>query len=73
MDAAQRLMRLNIVDTTLSPTFGRRTTGSMDPRAKVFVYGRGGKPCRRCGTPIAAQKSGADARLTYWCPGCQRG
>ena len=73
MDGAQRLMRMNIVDTTLSPTFGRRTTGSMAPRAKVFVYGRGGKPCRRCGTPIAAQKSGADARLTYWCPGCQRG
>lgn len=72
MDAAQRLMRMNIVDATLSPTFGRRTTGSMDPRARVFVYGRSGKPCRRCGTPIAVRKSGADARLTYWCPGCQR-
>ena len=71
MDAAQKLMRMNIVDRTLSPTFGRRTTGSMDPRATVFVYGRGGKACRRCGEAIEVRKSGADARLTYWCPGCQ--
>jgi endonuclease-8 len=35
------------------------------------VYGRGGKPCRRCGGPIAAHTSDTDARVTYWCPACQ--
>jgi endonuclease-8 len=35
------------------------------------VYSRGGEPCRRCGTPIAYQKQGSDARGTYWCPKCQ--
>jgi endonuclease-8 len=36
-----------------------------------WVYTRGGKPCRRCGTKIARKKQGPDARSTYWCPRCQ--
>ncbi|MCU0257624.1 MAG: hypothetical protein MUC84_04710 [Solirubrobacteraceae bacterium] len=36
------------------------------------VYGRAGRPCRRCGEPIAASRQGDDNRTTYWCPGCQR-
>jgi endonuclease-8 len=36
------------------------------------VYGRAGRPCRRCGTPIRAQRQGEQARTTYWCPTCQR-
>lgn len=51
---------------------GRRTTrATLDPRERLWVYGRGGKPCRRCGGAIASRKTGADARLTYWCPHCQ--
>ena len=49
----------------------RRTTGRADPSARLWVYGRGGKPCRRCGTPISRQKQGPFARSTYWCPRCQ--
>jgi endonuclease-8 len=56
---------------TLIPAIGRRTTRSLDPNRKLWVYGRGGKPCRRCGAPIQARKTGLDARLTYWCPHCQ--
>jgi endonuclease-8 len=56
---------------TLTPARGRRTTRSLDPSAKLWVYGRGGKPCRRCGAVIQTVKAGADARLTYWCPQCQ--
>jgi endonuclease VIII len=56
---------------TLSRSIGRRTTRSMDPGAKLWVYSRGGKPCRRCGALILAKKTGPDARLTYWCPRCQ--
>jgi endonuclease-8 len=37
------------------------------------VYGRAGRPCRRCGTPIAAAPVGEDARTAYWCPSCQAG
>ena len=40
-------------------------------RPRMEVYGREGKPCRRCGTPIARRKQGPNARSTYWCPGCQ--
>jgi len=58
---------------TLAPLIGRRTTRSLDPNKKLWVYGRGGKPCRRCGAPILARKTGLDARLTYWCPRCQVG
>jgi endonuclease VIII len=56
---------------TLSALSGRRTTRSLDPNKKLWVYGRGSQPCRRCGTRIEARKTGLDARITYWCPSCQ--
>ena len=40
-------------------------------RGRWSVYGRGGEPCRRCGTPIAMRKQGPHARSTYWCERCQ--
>ena len=55
----------------LAPSRGRRTRDSLDRDGALWVYGRGGKPCRKCGTPIQARKTGIDARLTYWCPRCQ--
>ena len=49
------------------------TTG--DPRrgAENWVYGRAGKPCRRCGTAIRSAEQGdpPHQRLSYWCPRCQ--
>jgi len=33
------------------------------------VYGRGGRPCRRCGTPIEQISQGG--RSTHFCPRCQ--
>ena len=36
------------------------------------VYGRSGRPCRRCGTVIASARQGTGIpRTTYWCPTCQ--
>src|SRR5438105_4721007 len=35
----------------------------------VQVYGRGGEPCDRCGTPIA--KTRVAGRGTWYCPSCQ--
>ena len=37
-----------------------------------YVYGRAGRPCRTCGTAIQLRAQGPHARLTYWCPTCQR-
>jgi endonuclease VIII len=37
------------------------------------VYRRVGRPCPRCGTRIRSWGQGDDNRMTYWCPGCQRG
>lgn len=70
---ARELLRANVMDEsqTLSRGIGRRTTRSMDPDEKLWVYRRSGRPCRRCGAPIQVRKSGADARIVYWCPMCQ--
>lgn len=38
----------------------------------LTVYGRAGKPCRRCRTPVVRFVQGRELpRSTYWCPGCQ--
>ena len=37
------------------------------------VYRRKGHMCPRCGTPVKAWPQGDDARMTYWCPACQKG
>ena len=51
---------------------GRRvTTGRRSPGESLWVYGRSGRPCRRCGTFIRARRQGTQARTTYWCPSCQ--
>lgn len=52
----------------------RTTTGDTRPGRQVWVYGRGGRPCRRCGTRIRSGELGADdlsLRVTTWCPRCQ--
>ncbi|HJT93278.1 MAG TPA: endonuclease VIII Nei2 [Mycobacterium sp.] len=47
----------------------RATTGDTRRGRELWVYGRAGLPCRRCGTIIESD-SGGD-RITYWCPTCQ--
>lgn len=49
----------------------RSTTGRSHPADRLWVYSRGGQPCRTCGTPIEGRKDGDAARVTYWCPRCQ--
>jgi formamidopyrimidine-DNA glycosylase len=39
-------------------------------RQRLYVYERGGSPCRRCGKPVRAIMQGQ--RSTYYCPGCQK-
>lgn len=40
-------------------------------RDGLWVYGRAGRPCRRCGTPIQVGRVGDPSRSVYWCPACQ--
>jgi endonuclease-8 len=57
----------------------RTTTGDTRPGKQDWVYGRTGRPCRRCGTRILGGSlgdpvrpgQGAQDRETYWCPRCQ--
>ena len=35
------------------------------------IYRRAGEACPRCGARIRSRAQGDDARMSYWCPGCQ--
>lgn len=51
----------------------RTTTGNTRAGSDLWVYGRVGRPCRRCGTAIEsdrAQVTGTE-RISFWCPVCQ--
>lgn len=51
----------------------RTTTGRLRGET-TWVYGRGGKPCLRCGEPLRHATlggAGEHARESYWCPRCQ--
>lgn len=50
----------------------RTTTGNRRTGEELWVYGRAGQPCRRCGTRIARADGVDSERITYWCPSCQR-
>ncbi|CAM3037787.1 DNA-formamidopyrimidine glycosylase family protein [Prescottella defluvii] len=52
----------------------RVTTGDRRPGRRDWVYGRGGKPCLRCGSLIVADEFGEEPgreRSIFYCPRCQ--
>ena len=54
------------------------TTGDTRRGREHWVFKRGGMPCRRCGTRVRVAAQGEasapeQARVTAWCPHCQRG
>lgn len=53
---------------------GHVTTGDVRPGRENWVYGRAGRPCRRCGSVIRRGEQGppGQERLRFWCPACQR-
>jgi endonuclease-8 len=75
IEIARRLLRLNVSQESgggiVTYTGFRRTTGRHNPAEHLWVYGRRGLPCRKCGTKIEAKKHALDARVTFWCPNCQ--
>jgi endonuclease-8 len=73
---AQRLVAANVLEdagNTIVTYRGqqRRTTRSSSPQESLWVYGRSGDPCRRCGNTIRHRLQGTDARVTFWCQSCQ--
>jgi endonuclease VIII len=74
--AARRLVKANVLEDSGDAivTYGgrkRRTTHESNPSASLWVYGRDGEPCRRCGERIRRRIQGPDARVTFWCQYCQ--
>ena len=67
VELAARLMNAN------RTTGSQITTGDLRPGRRRWVYGRSGKRCFRCGSPIrkADQAGYGGDRVTYWCPICQ--
>jgi endonuclease-8 len=52
----------------------RDSVGRPPGRSPMWVYGRAGRPCRRCGTLVrSAPLDTGIPRTTYWCPACQAG
>ena len=69
VDLASRVMRTN------RDRISRVTTGNDRRGERLWVYSRGGEPCRRCGTRIEHGRLGRnelELRDTWWCPNCQR-
>ena len=52
--------------------FSQVTTGNPARGQETWVYGRSGRPCRRCHTAIKSDRGTiATDRITFWCPSCQ--
>src|SRR6266566_1227275 len=72
VELARRLLEAN------KDRVGQVTTGNPARGEQTWVYGRSGRPCRRCGTAVLADgRAGRGApaaeRVTFWCPACQPG
>jgi endonuclease VIII len=68
VDLAERMLQAN------KDRWVRSTTGDLRPGNTSWVYGRRGRPCRRCGTRLLGGELGRDMqeRTVTWCPNCQR-
>jgi len=67
VELARRLLEAN------KDRAGTVTTGDRARGMQMWVYGRAGEPCRRCGTPIRRAELGPalEERTAVWCPRCQ--
>lgn len=68
VELARRIM------ATAVRTGVQTTTGDVRRGQDHWVYGRAGRPCRRCAIPVAftpAEPAQLYARESWWCPSCQ--
>ena len=54
---------------TTEPEHRERPEGRVRRVDASYVYGRAGRPCRMCGTPV--ERAELAARTAFWCPICQ--
>jgi endonuclease-8 len=68
VDLGQRLLDANKTRP------GHTSTGDLGRGQESWVYGRAGRPCRRCGAAIRRGDQGppGQERLRFWCPNCQK-
>jgi len=76
VQTARRLVGANVLEDSSDRIvtyrgMNRRTTNHSNPEDSLWVYGRKGEPCCRCGDPIRRRIQGPDARVTFWCQTCQ--
>jgi endonuclease-8 len=72
IETARRLLVFNVTATHGPERV--TTAGDRSAPGPLYVYGRTGRPCRRCRTPIARAQQGRELpRSTFWCPTCQPG
>jgi endonuclease-8 len=70
VDTARRLLIANAAATHGPERI--TTDGDRGAPGPLYVYGRTGRPCRRCRTAIRSARQGSDIpRTTWWCPTCQ--
>jgi endonuclease-8 len=74
-EVSGKWLKVNVLDGAgdgiVTYSGNRRTTGNTDRTQRLWVYGRQGQECRRCGASVEMRKQGEQVRSTYWCPGCQ--
>lgn len=64
---AQKMLWLN------KDRVNRTTTGDTRSGNDLWIYGRVGRPCKRCGTTVESDRhdrTGTE-RISFWCPACQ--
>ncbi|ADW68192.1 Fpg/Nei family DNA glycosylase [Granulicella tundricola] len=75
VDRSHKWLKVNVLDGAgdgiVTYSGNRRTTNSGNREDRLWVYGRQGQECRRCGALVQMRKQGEQARSTYWCPACQ--
>jgi endonuclease-8 len=75
VERSQKWLKANVIDGAgdgiVTYSGNRRTTNSGNREDRLWVYGRQGQECRRCGALVQMRKQGVQNRSTYWCPGCQ--
>lgn len=71
IDTSRRVLQHNVAHPERGPE-RVTTTGDRSAGGPLYVYGRTGRPCRRCGTLISTRQQGGELpRITSWCPHCQ--
>lgn len=67
VDRAQKMLELNKLRVN------RTTTGDTRAGNDLWIYGRVGRPCRRCGTTVQSDRDSraGTERISFWCPSCQ--